>query len=72
VFYLEWRDLMGRLEAFDREYRAGTMPPEQQQRYRALCDTLRRSAPLLKQFDLPLPPIALDASAASQSAQSTR
>lgn len=60
VFYLEWRDLMARLEGLDHAYRGGEMTAEQQTRFLTLRQTLRSHLALLKRMDLPLPTVPLD------------
>jgi hypothetical protein len=59
VWYLEWRELMGRLEELERSYRAGAMAAEQRGRYRELLEKLRAASPLLEQLGLPLPTVSL-------------
>ena len=59
VWSTEWWRLMRDLELLHREYHAGTMTAEQQQRFRALRQKLRVGLPLLQQMGLPLPPVTL-------------
>ena len=60
VWYLEWRELMGRLAGLHRKYRACYMNPHQREHYRALRRLLRDRLPILHALDLPLPPVSLD------------
>lgn len=59
VWYLEWRELLGRLEELERSSRAGTMTAEQQGRYQELLEKLRASLPLLERLGLPSPAVSL-------------
>lgn len=59
VWYVEWRDLMSRLEELDRANQANVMSPEQRARYMNLLSKLRAAAPTLQCLDLPLPTVVL-------------
>ncbi|MDQ3699529.1 MAG: hypothetical protein M3442_01245 [Chloroflexota bacterium] len=54
VWYLEWRELMGRLKGLDQAYQEGAMTESQLETYRALRHVLQEQLPVLKQLGLPL------------------
>ncbi len=60
VWYVEWRELMARLEDVEAAYRAGAMTEEQQARYRNLRQKLRTHLPLLTQLGLTPPSVPLE------------
>jgi hypothetical protein len=60
TWYLEWWELMSRLEALEGAYRGEVMTPEQRYGYRILRRKLRDALPLLERLDLPLPTTPLD------------
>jgi hypothetical protein len=57
-FYLEWDELMDRLDRLNGAYRGDHMSLDQQTRYRALLGKLMRARPLLEQLDLQAPSLA--------------
>ncbi len=59
VWYLEWRELMGRLEGLDQAYQEGAMTELQREAYRALRLALQQLLPVLQQLGLPLPSVSL-------------
>ncbi len=61
VWHLEWRELMGRLEELDQQYRSGRMTVAQQARYRKLLRNLSAALPAIEQLDLDRPAIPLEA-----------
>jgi hypothetical protein len=60
VWYIEWQDLMMRLEDLEGCYRSGAMAEEQQARYHTLRQKLRTHLPLLTQLGLPPPSVPLE------------
>ncbi|MBI4493562.1 MAG: hypothetical protein HY690_12300 [Chloroflexi bacterium] len=60
TWYLEWHELMARLEGLDQVYRAGTMTAEQGAQYRALLGKLKETLPILCRLRLTLPRVVLD------------
>ncbi len=60
VWYVEWRELMARLEDVEAAYRAGAMTAEQQARYHTLRQKLRTHLPLLEQLGLTTPSVPLE------------
>ena len=60
VWYLEWRELMARLQELDRAYRGGVMDERQREQYQALRRTLQEHLPLFRRLDLPLPSVPLE------------
>ena len=60
VWYVEWRELMARLEDVEAAYRAGAMTDEQRERYHTLRQKLRTHLPLLEQLGLTTPSVPLE------------
>ena len=50
VWYVEWHELMARLQDVEEAYRAGVMTTEQRERYHTLRQKLRTHLPLLEQL----------------------
>ncbi len=59
VWYLEWRELMNRLEGLHQDYQEGAMTEPQRETYRGLCLALQQLLPVLKQLGLSLPSVPL-------------
>ena len=60
VWYIEWRELMARLEDVETAYRAGAMTAEQREWYHTLRRKLRTRLPLLTQLGLATPSVPLE------------
>lgn len=60
VWHMEWWELMGRLKGLDHYYRSGAMSLDQEARYQQLLRKLKKVLPIMRQLDLPLPPVSLD------------
>ena len=60
VWYIEWQDLMMRLEDLEDAYRGDAMTDEQRDRYRNLRQKLRTHLPLLEQLGLTTPSVPLE------------
>lgn len=61
VWYLEWRDLLARLQHLERDYQSGGMTESQRRRYRALLGKLRQALPHFERLGLLPLPVSLDA-----------
>ncbi len=58
---LDWDQIMGSLEGvLDPAYRAGSMTPDQRERYRELLSRLRDGTPTLERLGLQRPSIQLE------------
>ena len=58
---LDWAHLMADyLTELDQYYRAGTMTPDQQVRYRAVLCKLKAVLPIIERLDFYRPPVSLD------------
>jgi hypothetical protein len=60
VWYIEWHELMSRLEDVEAAYRAGALTDEQRARYHDLRRKLRTHLPLLEQLGLTTPSVPLE------------
>ncbi len=57
-YFLEWDDLMDRLDFLEKAHLASDMTPAQEKRYKALLVQLKKHEPLIKRLELSRPKIA--------------
>lgn len=58
AYYLEWRNLMGGLDALHADFVAGALNEPQHEEYRRLVERLRSLAPVIEQLGLNMPAAA--------------